>query len=187
MQQTISFDKIDKYGPQTLSAAYTVAPDELDRVEVAEAAEIALEANVDKGSLAGEYVVEGSYRFTTALACSRCLDPTPFAHASTFHVRFRPRPETSGPDVEEVEITAAEELDVEYYSEREIPLRDFAIEQIQLTIPMKPLCDDKCLGLCSQCGANRNREECSCAVAAGDDRWGALRGLRDELARKQES
>ncbi|MCU1348108.1 MAG: hypothetical protein JWO56_1138 [Acidobacteria bacterium] len=187
MNETISFDKVDKYGPQTLSAAYTVAPDELDRTEVAEAVEIAIEAKVDKGNLTGEYIVEGSFRLTAALACSRCLDPTPFANDSTFHVRFRPRPETLGPDSEEVEITEAEELDVEYYSEREIPLRDFAIEQIQLSIPMKPLCDDKCFGLCSQCGANRNREECSCAVAVGDDRWGALQGLRDELAKKHES
>jgi DUF177 domain-containing protein len=187
MNDIISFDKVEKYGPQSYSGTYSIAPADLDRVEVAEDAEITIEAKAEKGNLPGEYIVDGTSSFTTALACSRCLDPTPFANSSPFHVRFRPRPETSGPDTEEVEITEAEELDVEYYSEREIPLRDLAIEQIQLSIPMKPLCDDKCLGLCSQCGANRNREECSCAVAVGDDRWGALRGLRDELARKKES
>jgi uncharacterized protein len=187
MNDTISFDKVDKYGPQSYRGTYSVAPNELDRAEMAEPAEIAIEAKVEKGSLGGEYVIDGTSTFTAALACSRCLDPTPFANSSPFHVRFRPRPETSGLENDEVEITEAEELDVEYYSEREFPLRDLAIEQIQLSIPMKPLCDDKCLGLCSQCGANRNREECSCTAAAGDDRWGALRGLRDELAKKNES
>lgn len=187
MNDIISFDKVDKYGPQSYSGRYSVASDELDRSEIAETADITIEAKAEKGNLPGEYIVDGSASFTSALACSRCLDPAPFANSSTFHVRFRPRPETSGPDTEEVEITEAEELDVEYYSEREFPLRDLAIEQIQLAIPMKPLCDEKCLGLCSQCGANRNREDCSCAVAAFDDRWGALRGLRDELAKKKES
>jgi uncharacterized protein len=186
MHDIISFDQIDKYGPQEYSGTYAVTPAELDRIDVAESADISIRAQVEKGNLPGEYVVEGSSSFTTALSCSRCAEPYPFAQSSPFHVRFRPRPEISGED-EEVEITEKEELDVEYYSEREIPLRDLAIEQIQLSIPMKPLCDDKCLGLCPRCGVNRNREECSCEETAGDERWGALRDLRLELAKKRES
>ncbi|MGH7486548.1 MAG: YceD family protein, partial [bacterium] len=99
---------------------------------------------------------------------------------------FRPRPQASGEN-EEVEITDQEELDVEYYSERAVPLKDLALEQVQLSIPMKPLCDEKCLGLCPTCGANRNREACKCELAATDDRWGALQGIREELAKKRES
>ncbi len=186
MHDIISFDRIDKYGPQEYSGTYTVAPGELDRIEVAETVNITIQAGAEKGDLPGEYIVDGSSTFSTALSCSRCAEAYPFAPSSTFHVRFRPRPETSVED-EEVEITEEEELDVEYYSEREMPLRDFAIEQIQLSIPMKPLCDDKCLGLCPQCGVNRNREGCSCEVSTGDERWGALRDLRLELAKKREN
>jgi uncharacterized protein len=186
MHDIISFDHIDKHGPQEYRGTYAITPGELDRIDVAETDSVSIQARAEKGNLPGEYVVDGSSSFTAALNCSRCAEPYPFAQPSLFHVRFRPRPETPGED-EEVEITEEEELDVEYYSEREIPLRDLAIEQVQLSIPMKPLCDDRCLGLCPHCGANRNREGCSCEAAGADERWGALRDLRVELAKKRES
>jgi len=75
---------------------------------------------------------------------------------------------------------------MEFYDERSIPLRQMAIEQILLSIPMKPLCDDGCLGLCPRCGANLAREKCACDQSVTDDRWNALRGIREELARKRD-
>ena len=36
-----------------------------------------------------------------------------------------------------------------------------------LEIPLIPLCDDDCKGLCSTCGANLNEGPCGCAP--GDD------------------
>jgi uncharacterized protein len=81
---------------------------------------------------------------------------------------------------------APEDLDVEFYTERSISLRDLAAEQVQLAIPMKPLCDENCLGLCPNCGANRNRERCQCEAAVADDRWGALAGIREQLAKKKD-
>ena len=77
------------------------------------------------------------------------------------------------------------ELDVEFYSERTISLRDLAIEQIQLMIPMKPLCDESCLGLCPRCGVNRNRESCQCEESIGDERWGALMQFREGLKKRE--
>jgi len=184
MNDLIDFDVIDERGPQTYSGTYDVPSDEIARVEIANGGSIAIEATVSQGDTAGEYLAEGSSKFTADLLCSRCLEPSPFANASTFHVRFRPRPEVSEEN-EEVEIADEEELDVEFYSERTIPLRDLALEQIQLSIPMKPLCDEGCLGLCPQCGANRSRETCSCEASIVDERWGALKGLRDELSKKK--
>jgi uncharacterized protein len=185
-EAVIVFDEIDKHGPQSYRGTFEVPADEIAREEVSSPASIEIEARADKGQLPGEYVIEGSSKFSADLNCSRCVDPYPFANASTFHVRFRPRPESSGEENEEVEISNEEELDVEFYSERTVPLRDLALEQIQLSIPMKPLCDDACLGLCPQCGANRSREECSCATEFRDERWGALAGIRAELAKKKD-
>ena len=39
-------------------------------------------------------------------------------------------------------------------------LREFML----LSVPMKKLCSDDCKGLCINCGANLNREKCSCTV-----------------------
>ena len=137
---------------------------------------IAIEVNVTRK------IPVSTVNFTADLTCSRCAEPYPFANPSPFTVRFRPRPEASVE--EEVEITEEEELDVEFYSEPVIPLRELALEQVQLSIPMKPLCDENCLGLCPTCGVNRTREKCSCNEPVVDGRWGALKDLREELAKK---
>jgi uncharacterized protein len=185
MSDVIVFDDIDKYGPQSYSGSYEVEAADVDREEVANVGTIALDVKVDKGSLPAEYVVEGTSRFTADLNCSRCVEPYPFANTSSFHVRFRPRPE-GFTEEEEIEISDAEELDVEFYAERTVPLKDLALEQIQLAIPMKPLCDESCLGLCLKCGANRSRESCDCEVTLKDERWDALKGIREQLTRKKD-
>lgn len=185
MNDLIDFDVIDEHGPQTYRGTYDVPANELERVELESLGGAKIEVNVDQGDHPGEYVADGMSGFAADLVCSRCLEPYPFANTSTFHVRFRPRPEVSEEN-EEIEITGASELDVEFYSERTIPLRDLALEQIQLSIPMKPLCEESCLGLCPQCGANRSRESCSCEASIVDERWDALKGIREELTKKKE-
>ena len=185
MKHVINFDDIDELGPQSYDATFNdISVADVDREEVAGVGPVHIEAHAEKGG-DKEYVVDGSVQFSADFTCSRCVDAYPFAHTSNFHVRFRPRPAAT-PENEEVEITAAEELDVEFYTEREVPLRDLALEQVQLVIPMKPLCEENCLGLCPSCGANRNRETCRCDESAGDERWGALAGIRDQLAKKKE-
>lgn len=182
MNQVIDFDTIDEHGPQTYEGTYEVGVDELDRDELPSVGSVTIHANAQQGHADGEYITDGTVSFTADLTCARCADAYPFANTSTFHVRFRPRPEISAEN-EEVEITDREELDVEFYQERSIPLRDLALEQIQLSIPMKPLCDEGCLGLCPTCGINRTRETCSCGESIVDERWGALKNLREELAK----
>lgn len=180
---TIDFKTIDEAGPQSYRATFEIPASELDRDEVANLGTATIDVNARQGDIEGEYVADGTVQFTADLGCSRCADPYPIAHSSAFHVRFRPRPAASEEN-EEVEITDSEELDVEFYSERAIPLRDLALEQIQLSIPMKPLCDENCLGLCPTCGANR-REGCSCETSVTDGRWGALKDIREELEKKK--
>jgi uncharacterized protein len=183
----ILFDEIDKDGPQQRSRTYDIPASELERFEVAALAPVSIDVDVRKGELPGQYIADGSVRFTADLTCARCLDAYPFANDSTFHLRFAPRPERLTEETDEVELTSEDELDTEFYTERQIPLRDLAIEQIQLTIPMKPLCDDRCLGLCPQCGKNGNREGCQCETVVTDERWGALKDFKAELLKKKES
>ena len=184
-REFIVFDEIDKNGPQTYSRTYELTAEDLKRDEVASAGPVKLQVAASKGDIPGEYLVDGEARYTADLTCSRCAEPYPFASSSTFHLRFRPQPKAAVEN-DEIEITP-DELDVEFYTDRAIALRDLASEQVLLSIPMKPLCDDKCLGLCPQCGVNRNRESCSCAVSITDQRWGALQDIREKIAKKRES
>lgn len=183
MNDVIDFKTIDELGPQTYRATFDVGAEELGRHELAGLGTVAIDVKVQPGHVESEYEADGTVSFTADLSCSRCAEPYPFANPSAFHVRFMPRPEASTD--EEVEITTEDELDVEFYSEPVIPLRELALEQVQLSIPMKPLCDENCLGLCPTCGVNRTREQCSCNEPVADERWGALKDLREELVRKK--
>ena len=183
-KERIVFDDIDKYGPQSYERAYQFTTEELARIELVAIGPASLVANASKGDLPAEYLADGTTTFSADFLCSRCVEPFPFASASEFHLRFRPRPGVATEHAE-VEITQ-DELDIEFYTERSVALCDLAAEQIQLAIPMKPLCTEKCLGLCPQCGTNLNGEGCSCQTAVADDRWGALAGIRAELAKKNE-
>ena len=60
-----------------------------------------------------------------------------------------------------------------------------AVGQCVVTdIPMKPLCQHDCLGLCHVCGTNQNLESCDCVSSIVDSRWEALAGLVDEESRQ---
>jgi uncharacterized protein len=51
------------------------------------------------------------------------------------------------------------------------------IEQVELQVPIRLLCREECRGLCPQCGADWNTEQCSCPPPI-DPRWESLTGLR---------
>ena len=182
----IDFDRIDDDGPQTYSGTYDFPVADLGRDDVVAMSPVTIDVTVSPGDAQHDYLADGTVAFTADLTCSRCLDPTPFANNSPFHLRFAPRPDGPLAETDEVEI-APDELDVEFYAERTISLRELAAEQVLLAFPMKPLCDDSCLGLCAQCGGNRNREACACETSVVDERWGALAGIREELLKKKES
>ena len=61
----------------------------------------------------------------------------------------------------------------------DIDLEPLARDAVLLSLPLAPLCDADCQGLCPSCGANRNMDACACEAPL-DPRWAALDTLRDE-------
>jgi uncharacterized protein len=116
-----------------------------------------LERHDDSILLRGQ--LQGELHFT----CSRCLDPFTGPLDCTFDLLIK----TSRAPVpaQEMELDS-EELDEEYSQGDELDLNVLLREQILLALPLKPLCREDCRGLCRHCGANLNRESCSC-VAPG--------------------
>ncbi len=47
-------------------------------------------------------------------------------------------------------------------------------EELLLSLPLRSLCKDDCLGLCPKCGCNKNEKNCSCVMKEIDPRWAAL-------------
>jgi len=60
----------------------------------------------------------------------------------------------------------------------EIDLSNDIRENLLLMIPMKQLCQDDCLGLCSLCGTNLNIKACNCEQYLIDPRWETLKNLQ---------
>ncbi len=61
-----------------------------------------------------------------------------------------------------------------------LDLNELLREQFYLALPMKPLCREGCLGLCPQCGADRNTTSCDCRTDWQDPRFAALKTLVDQ-------
>jgi DUF177 domain-containing protein len=59
-----------------------------------------------------------------------------------------------------------------------IDLEPLVRDAVLLELPLAPLCDEACLGLCPLCGTNWNESPCDCRPAA-DPRWSVLDSLRD--------
>jgi uncharacterized protein len=51
-------------------------------------------------------------------------------------------------------------------------------EQFYLALPMKPLCQEGCRGLCPQCGTNLNQSECACISEWKDPRLAPLEAIK---------
>jgi uncharacterized protein len=60
----------------------------------------------------------------------------------------------------------------------QLDLAPLVRDAVLLELPQVPLCAEACLGLCPNCGANRNDGSCSCETDTTDPRWAALDVLR---------
>jgi uncharacterized protein len=134
---------------------------------------IHLDAHIRK--VGHEIAIEGRLSTRIEVVCARCLKPHDEVLDETFEVVFFPQPESSGQE-DEVELTEGE-LDCYYYEGETISLLEVVRDQILLMLPVKPLCQPECAGLCPKCGKNLNLGPCGCASQAGDSRFAVLAQL----------
>lgn len=66
-------------------------------------------------------------------------------------------------------------------SDHILDLDEAARQSALAALPLKPLCQPDCVGICDRCGVNRNRQDCDCDSGEIDPRWAALRPLLVEL------
>lgn len=157
--------------PLAFSEDLSLGVELLDPDIVAGTMEMHLEGQIM--ALGDHYLIRGAFRVSGPVLCTRCLQPVPWEDGGEFNVEIRP-PLKGGED--EVELDS-DELDVLFLEGNLLELRDLAVEQISLGLPMRVLCRPECAGLCPRCGANKNIDgACRCEPEI-DPRWEALRGL----------
>jgi uncharacterized protein len=133
----------------------------------------------------GEHVhAAGTIRGHVVVACSRCVGPARIDLDERVHVTYllpteiagRAPADGAGDGAPEVEL-GAEDLDVLPYDGEHVDLEPLLRDHLVLAVPYAPLCREACLGLCPQCGVDRNVEACACEKP-GDPRFAALRDLK---------
>ena len=66
-----------------------------------------------------------------------------------------------------------------FYEGGGVELNDVLREFVLLSLPMQRLCRAECRGMCPVCGKNRNLSDCGCQPEPADDRWAALKSIRN--------
>jgi uncharacterized protein len=117
----------------------------------------------------------GRVQTTLELKCSRCLEPFTMPVDQEFDLRYQPHAVNTGEGEHEIE---EDDLTTAFYENDEIDLGQLMHEQFVLSLPMKPLCEQGCKGLCPECGTNLNKSTCNCHPVWEDPRMAALRQLR---------
>jgi len=122
-----------------------------------------------------DVLVRGNLAGRLELACSRCLETFTAPVAADFDLLLVPGPPSATAADEEL---SPDDLDLDYYTGEIVDLESLLREQIILMLPLKPLCDETCKGLCPYCGANLNRETCTCKTDAVDSPFARLAKLK---------
>ncbi len=128
------------------------------------------------GNTLGEIRVRGQLSVTMQSDCDRCLEPAQIPLEADFDLFYRPAPKT-GSSREEVEIDEGESQ-IAFYEGEGLELGEILREHILLSLPMQRVCSETCKGICPICGQNRNTVSCGCSVKPADDRWAALKNLK---------
>ncbi len=118
--------------------------------------------------------VKGRIEAEGGLDCSRCLEPFDFPVDVAFQYILTPVEERED---DELELTY-DDLEYSHYNGDTIDLGELVVEQILLQVPIKPLCDDSCKGLCSVCGINLNKESCDHTVEQVRAPFAALKNFK---------
>jgi uncharacterized protein len=116
----------------------------------------------------------GSVATELELACSRCAEGFTVPVRAAFDLLYLPAASAETETEHEVQ---EDDLNTSYYREGVIDLGELVREQLYLALPMKPLCEESCRGLCPECGTNLNTGSCDCSPAWDDPRLAPLKAL----------
>jgi len=128
-------------------------------------------------------LVDGSVKGVVLLKCSRCLNDFSRPVDLDFREEYTPADET---ELERDQELSDDELDISFYKGEEIDVTGIVKEQVLLEIPMKPLCNDDCRGMCSRCGADLNVQSCNCKEDHIDPRLAPLAKYKESMNRRKE-
>ncbi|WP_406839054.1 YceD family protein [Streptomyces sp. AHU1] len=148
-------------------------------IGVPEGAPVELELRLE--SVMEGVLVTGTARASAKGECVRCLEPLEQVLEADFQEMFSyPDADDRGrPKAEPVD-DAEDDEDTLFLEDGLFDLEPVLRDAVVLALPMQPVCQDDCPGLCSECGA-RLADDPDHHHDAVDIRWAALQGLAGSL------
>lgn len=135
-----------------------------------------LQIEITAGREYDHYRVEGKIKVPVQMECSRCVCSFERIVNSRFTIFFREGAQW-GQEQDELELNE-QDLISGSFSGDEIDLSPEIADQVVLEIPVKPLCNDKCKGLCSFCGVDLNHTSCNCGLEHKESKFAALKDFK---------
>ena len=119
----------------------------------------------------------GHLQASLQVDCTRCLKPYPLMVKNKLKVHFIPR-EKEQSSRTEVEIKETD-IEQQIYKEDRVDLSGPIRDNILLDVPLIRLCKEDCKGICSECGKDRNTNQCECQREGEiDSRFAVLKTLK---------
>ncbi|MFJ3661363.1 YceD family protein [Streptomyces sp. NPDC090119] len=141
-----------------------------------------LELDLRLESVMEGVLVTGTARASAKGECVRCLEPVGLELEAAFQEMFSyPDADDRGRVIAEPGDDAEDDEDRQYIEDGLIDLEPLLRDAVVLALPMQPVCQDDCQGLCSECGA-RLTDDPEHHHDATDIRWAALQGLADTMS-----
>jgi uncharacterized protein len=147
--------------------------------EVDDAVEIADDDRAVKGQVNlirtnRSILVKGALNTEMELTCGRCLTEFTYPLSLEIEEEYFPTIDIlTGAPVAPPDEPGAFTIDQNNILDLTEAIRQYTL----LSIPMKPLCQEDCAGLCPTCGANLNKEQCQCPPQPVNPRWAKLTSL----------
>jgi uncharacterized protein len=138
----------------------------------ADAQSVDAELDLKVEQFAGEVFIQGEVKASLNLECGRCLKM--FGHIYTFDINLTYMQEEDKDSSDKDHEVTSEELNTDFIVGSEIDLGHVVEEQILLGVPMRPLCNDNCAGICPKCGIDLNEKKCDCESGSVDPRFKVL-------------
>ena len=136
-----------------------------------------LRVTVKASKVGDKYLLAGRISGAVSLKCDRCLEA--FRSDLEFPFSFflvSPKPGQGEVEAELLD----EDLEMDFIHGETIDLDVRIKEQVFLSLPMKSICREGCLGLCPLCGANLNEGPCLCSQRKANLAFSKLESLKIE-------
>jgi uncharacterized protein len=175
----ISLDQVRRE-PVSWDEDVRVGVEELGRDDIVELSPVHWKGRMSRAEIDDEedgFYLSARFAYEQTLACHRCLEPVRQPVAAEVRLLLvRDAPQA----MEGEHQLGEEDLGIVHVASDEVDTRPLLLEQMQLAVPMKPLCREGCKGLCPRCGINLDSGQCECEDDWVDPRWAALAKLKAE-------